>query len=277
MNPARLSETPEKLWFLTPILLLLILMPPAHASGDRAPGQCSTLLVSGNPEYPPLLWRDRTDPDLLVGAVPALMKEILDPLGMGANIRHIGSWARVQHLAKTGELDMVAGAFMTTERFTYMDYILPPILQLPTAIWVPSGKEFLYRHWPDLLGKVGSTLINNSFGQNFDRYAEENLEIIPVRSINQSFQMALANRVDYVIYERLQGQSKLAREGLADRFTALDKPVSSEGLFFTFPKQSPCNNEHFREAFADRLYTLVQNGRVEQLIEEYSNRYINGE
>jgi polar amino acid transport system substrate-binding protein len=258
------------------VLLYCILSIPEYAFASTE-HNCKTLVVSGNPEYPPLLWRDRNDPDKLIGVVPTLLGEIVGPMGIEADIRYVGTWARVQHLARAGELDMIAGAFMTSERFGYMDYILPPILQLPTAVWVRTGEEFLYRHWPDLLGKTGSTLIDNSFGQNFDRYAEENLTIIPVRSIAQSFLMAEAGRVDYVLYERLQGSVKLAREGRAEQFTPLKTPVSSEGLFYTFPKESPCNNFDLREAIADRLYKLVQAGRVHELIDEYTRRYVEGD
>ena len=234
-------------------------------------------MISGNPEYPPLLWRDRNDPNKLIGVVPTLLGEIVGAMGIEADFRYVGTWARVLHLARAGELDMIAGAFMTSERFGYMDYILPPILQLPTAVWVRTGEEFRYRHWPDLLGKTGSTLIGNSFGQNFDRYAEEHLTIVPVRSIAQSFLMAEAGRIDYVLYEQLQGGVKLAREGRSEYFTPLATPISSEGLFYTFPKRSPCNNFDLRETIADKLYTLVQSGRVDELISQYTLRYVKGD
>ncbi len=234
---------------------------------------CSSLIVSGNPEYPPLLWRDSKNTDHLIGVVPALLKEILEPMGRDAEILHVGTWARVQRLARDGKLDMVAGAFVTKERHEYMDYIRPAIVQLPTSVWVREGDEFLYRHWPDLKGKVGSTLINNSFGQKFDSYAEEYLTIIPVRSITQSFLMAEAGRVDYVLYEQLQGTAKLSRDGKEQRFVALDEPIASEELFFTFPKNSPCNDFDFREKVAERLAEMVQEGRVEELIEIYTDLY----
>lgn len=246
----------------------------ASAASDH---QCSTLMVSGNAEYPPLLWRDSEDPNTLIGAVPALLQEIVEPMDIKAEIRYVGNWARVLHMSRTGELDMVAGAFMTSERFGYMDYILPPIIQLPTAVWVPANNEFRYRHWPDLLGKTGSTLIGNSFGQNFDRYAAEHLTMVPVRSIEQSFLMAEAGRVDYVLYEALQGRVKLAREGRADKFTALETPISSEGLFYTFPKKSSCNDYDLREEIADKLYKLVRAGRFDELLAEYTERYIRGD
>lgn len=250
--------------------VVVLFLTPATAFPQAL---CHTLTVSGNPEYPPLLWRDEQHPGSLIGAVPALLREITEPLGVNVEVRDIGSWARVQHLARQGEIDMVAGAFITSERIGYMDYLLPPITHLPTAVWVPKGREFVYRHWPDLVGKRGSTLINNSFGQNFDRYAEQHLRIEGVRSIEQSFQMALADRVDYVLYEVLQGEVKLEDMGIADQFVALPTPVSREGLFFAFSKASSCNSFELRERIAVRLYELVSAGRVDELVRQFKAIY----
>ncbi len=247
-----------------------LFLAPVHAL--PAP-PCNTLTVSGNPEYPPLLWRDEQHPGFLIGAVPALLKEITEPLGVNVVVKDIGSWARVQRMARQGEIDMVAAAFITSERIGYMDYLLPPMTHLPTAVWVPKGREFVYRHWPDLAGKRGSTLINKSFGQNFDRYAQQNLRIEGVRSIEQSFQMALADRVDYVLYEVLQGDVKLEYMGIAGEFVPLQPPVSREGLFFTFSKASPCNSFELRELIAEALYELVNSGRVNELIRQYKAIY----
>ncbi|KPQ00212.1 ABC transporter substrate-binding protein [Marinobacter sp. HL-58] len=252
------------------LVVTMFALAPASASPEL---NCKTLTVSGNPEYPPLLWRESADDGYLIGALPALLREIVEPMGLEVVVRDLGSWARVQHVASLGEIDMVAGAFYTSERIRYMDYLLPPITHLPTVVWVPRGGEFVYRHWPDLLEKRGSTLINNSFGQNFDRYAEENLRIEGVRTIEQSFQMALADRVNYVLYELLQGQVKLEKLGLADDFVALETPISREGLFFTFAKQSPCNTVELRERIAASLSKLVDAGRPDQLTQEFTRVY----
>lgn len=235
---------------------------------------CKTLTVSGNLEYPPLLWETPHDPEQLTGAAIRLLEEILEPLGIALDVQSPGSWARVQRLARLGELDMIAGAFITPERIQYMDYLLPPFTHLQATVWVPVNRVFEYRHWPDLKGKQGSTLINNSFGEGFDQYAKENLQIVNVRTIEQSFEMALAGRVDYVLYERLQGQVKLERLGLAEKFVVLDVPISNEGLFFTFSKDSRCNTFELRERIADSLYTLVDSGRLDELIDEYAARYM---
>lgn len=248
------------------------------AFAGAAPAQdrfaCETLEVSGNPEYPPLLWQSSQTPGLLTGAVPQLLREIVEPLGVKVEVREVGSWARVQRQAELGEIDLVAGAFITSERIGYLDYVLPPMMHLETSVWAPKNRQFNYHHWPDLRGKKGSTVINNSFGQRFDRYAIENLDVDGVRSIEQSFLMAQAGRVDYVLYERLQGEVKLVRLGLADDFVALEPAISREGLFFAFPKRSRCNSEALREAFMLSLNQLTNEGRLSELISEYARRYV---
>lgn len=271
---------PDPLWMckivsrsLCAFALLLLPYSPVLAQ-DSEDLACNTLIASGNPEYPPLLWQSGQAPGRLVGAVPAFLQEIVEPLGVQVEVQDLESWARVQFMAKAGEIDLVAGAFITSERIGYMDYVLPPMTHLKTSVWVRETAPFLYRHWPDLLGKRGGTLIGNSFGQGFDQYAEQNLKIDAVRSIEQSFQMALAGRVDYVLYEQLQGRVKLRRLGIADQFVALETPISKEGLFFAFSKKSACNTVAFREAFSAQLNRLMEEGRLDVLIEQYTDQYV---
>ncbi len=276
MPPALMpARTPKDTRFLSGLILTLCLAlpaftPPAHA--ETPP--CTEMLASGNPEYPPLLWRTGDEGKQLTGAVPALLQELFTPLGVTVSSPYMGSWARVQRLARTGEIDIVAGAFVAPERFQHMDYVQPPMIHLPSAVWVPKGKTLLFQHWQDLKGLTGSTLIGNSFGEAFDLFAKEQLTIEHVRSINQSFRMARAGRVDYVLYELLQGHAKLAREGWEDDFEALPTPVSKEDLFLTLSKQSRCNTFEFRTRVAARLRELVDSGRVMELVQEYTNHYV---
>lgn len=264
---------PEFVRRCTQVVAITVLASSPVLADSRSGFACDTLAVSGNPEYPPLLWVSDRTPRLLTGAVEAFLREIVEPLGVTVQVQNKGSWARVQRLAQLGEIDLVAGAFITSERIGYMDYVLPPMTHLPTNVWVPKARPFQYRHWPDLKGRQGSTLINNSFGQRFDQYAKDNLDIEGVRTIEQSFLMAQADRVDYVLYEQLQGQVKLERLGIADEFVALAPPVSREGLFFAFSKRSACNSVAFREAFMKQLSALDDQGRLQELIEEYTRYY----
>lgn len=257
-------------------LLLLVCLSCVFTlanAGDAS--RCDTLVASGNPEYPPMLWQSTSNPGTLTGAVPALLQEIVEPLGIEVVVRDRGTWARVQHLARQGNIDLVAGAFLTNERREFLDYVSPPITWAPTNVWVHRGNEFDYRWWSDLRGKRGSTLINNSFGQDFDEFARDYLSIEGIRTIEQSFRMAKLGRVDYVLYEHLQGHTRLAKLGMDEEFVDLQPPVSSEGLYFAFSKHSACNTQAFREAFTRRLEEVTEQRRIDQLVEEYTERYLN--
>lgn len=133
----RVSSKAHRFWYA-----LLFLLCASFGLRAAPLSECSTLRVSGNPEYPPLLWPSVESPDLLNGAVPHFLRELVEPLGIKVNVRNIGSWARVQRLAELGEVDLVAGAFITAERLGYLDYVLPPMIHLDTNVWV-RGKGCL--------------------------------------------------------------------------------------------------------------------------------------
>ncbi len=104
------------------------------------------------------------------------------------NSQYVGPWSRSQAEARVGRIDMLTGAFITDERQTWMDYVLPPMMYMPNVIFVKKDKAFPFNEWADLKGKIGDTLINNSFGQEFDLYAKRNLIIEEVRSIEFAFE-----------------------------------------------------------------------------------------
>ena len=256
------------------LLVALSFVSATSVAGARGEPACKTLVASGNPEYPPLLWLPEEQSSTLTGALPELLHEIVEPLGVEVGVRDLGSWARVQRTARLGEIDLVAGAFVTEERQDYLDYVSPPVTWLPSNVWVPAGDRFSYRYWTDLRGRTGSTLIDNSFGQEFDRFADEHLDIEGIRTIEQSFRMAKADRVDYVLYEKLQGGVTLANLGLSEDFVALEPPISSERLHIAFSQRSPCNTDAFRKAFAERLAEVTRERRIDALVEKYTRAYL---
>ena len=163
--------------------------PSTSAQASAAPGPanplppipgCPLLVASGNPQYPPYLWRDPADEQKLVGANADLMQLLAKELGVAIDVKYGGSWARVQEEARLGRIDLVAGAFFTVPRLEYMDYVHPAFKETRTVIWTRADTKLPYRKWSDLVGLQGVTVINNSFGEEFDRYARESLKIATV-------------------------------------------------------------------------------------------------
>jgi polar amino acid transport system substrate-binding protein len=227
---------------------------------------CSKLLVTGNPEYPPYLWRDPVDETKLIGANADLMQLVAKELGVPVEMKYVGNWARVQEVVRNGRADMIAGAFFTLPRLEYMDYFYPAFRDTRSVIWVREGSRLQYKKWADLQGLKGLTVINNSFGESFDRYAKESLKIDTVASLEQALRVVQNGRVDYMIYEEDPGLAYAAKLDITGLRT-ISPAISNESLYVTLSHKSACNTGEFRGRLSRALYKLNQQGVMRKLIE----------
>lgn len=227
---------------------------------------CSELTASGNSEYPPFLWREDSSSTLLNGVNRIIIDELSRRIHIPIELMHVGPWSRAQSEVKNGRVDLMAGAFYTTERADYMDYFTPVMLHTTSVVWQRKDKRFPFNKKEDLAGKWGVTVINNSFGQEFDQYAQRNLNILSVASLSQALRMLAADRVDYVLYEKSPAYAYSVILGLSDIIVAQQPFVSSEGLYLTMSKKSPCNNEDLKYRIAVALQEMKQEGFMEQAL-----------
>ena len=247
-------------------LLGLALLLACAASSAWSAESCKQLVAAGNPEYPPYLWRDTADAAHLVGANADLLQMVAKKIGIPIEVRHVGSWARVQEEARLGRIDLIAGAFFTVERLDYMDYVYPAFRETRSVIWTRKDARLKYRQWSDLKNLSGMTVINNSFGEDFDRYAKKNLKINTVPSLEQAFKILQLGRVDYLVYEEDPGLAYIAKfsiPGLAPVIPA----VSNESLYLTLSHKSPCNTSEIRAALAKAMYSLAKQGVMKTMVE----------
>ncbi|MFZ6689231.1 substrate-binding periplasmic protein [Undibacterium sp. SXout11W] len=231
----------------------------------QAQETCKKLLATGNPEYPPFLWRDAQDETHLIGANAELMQALSKEIGIPIEVKYLGPWARVQEEVKLGHVDLIAGAFFTIPRLDYMDYFYPAFRETRTAIWTKKNSKLVYRKWSDLVGKNGITVINNSFGEDFDRYAKESLKIVTVSSLEQALAMLNLSRADYLIYEEDPGLAYVAKLNMNDVKT-LPTAVANENLYLTMSYKSPCNTPEIRGRISKALYALDKRGLMSKLV-----------
>tara|TARA_Y100001937_G_scaffold26700_2_gene38265 strand:+ start:8406 stop:9185 length:780 start_codon:yes stop_codon:yes gene_type:complete len=232
-----------------------------------AAGKCERLVATGNPEYPPYLWRDPQNPQQLIGANADLLKHLAKELGVVVDVIYTGPWSRAQDEVRTGRVDLLAGAFITLPRLENMDYVHPAFFFTPSVVWVRKDEGFAYGSWIDLEGHTGDTLVGNSFGQQFDSFAKENLTLEGVSSLTQAFQKLLLGRTDYVLYERYPGLALAETLGVDDDLEVLDPPISSEGLYLTLSHNSACNEPWLRGQLARKMTELVAAGLPEQFLQ----------
>jgi len=246
--------------------LFLALFLGLIASFSTAAESCKGLIATGNPEYPPYLWRDPEDETRLIGANADLMQLLAKELGLSIETKYVGTWARVQEEAKLGRIDLIAGAFFTLPRLEYMDYFHPAFRETKSVIWTRSNLTMSYKKWADLIGKRGVTVINNSFGEGFDSYAKESLKISTVPSLEQALKMLTLSRADYLIYEEDPGLAFAAKMNITGIKT-ISPAISNESLHLTLSHKSACNSAELRGKIAKAIYKLTKENAMNKLIE----------
>ncbi|MFZ6677357.1 substrate-binding periplasmic protein [Undibacterium sp. Tian12W] len=242
-----------------------LLSMAAFSSAAHANESCKSLLATGNPEYPPYLWRDPEDENRLIGANAEWMQLLSKEIGIPIDIKYVGPWGRVQEEAKLGRVDLLAGAFFTLPRLEYMDYFYPAFRETRTVIWTRNNYNLPYKKWADLAGKQGVTVINNSFGEDFDRYAKESLKISMVPSLEQALKMLSLSRADYLIYEEDPGLAYVAKLNITGLKT-VTPPITNENLYLTLSHKSACNTPEMRGRIAKAVYKLDKQNVMNKLI-----------
>ena len=248
-------------------LLAVIFLNSSTAFGEEKPASaCTSLTASGNSEYPPFLWRETPTSIDLNGVNRFIMDELSRRINIPIKLIHVGPWSRAQGEVKSGRVDLMAGAFYTNERADYMDYFTPVMLHTNSVVWQRKDKMFPFNKKEDLVDKWGVTVINNSFGQEFDQYSQQNLNVLTVASLSQALRMLAADRVDYVLYEKNPAHAYATMLGLSDAIVPVMPYISSEGLYLTMSKQSPCNLNSIKHQIALALEEMGRDGFTEQAV-----------
>lgn len=242
-------------------LVLALLLPLSAGAQVQAPTPpaCRQLVASGNPQYPPYLWRSAENENRLVGANAEMLAWLSKELGLPIESRYVGPWGRVQEEMRAGRIDLIAGAFLTMARTEYMDYFYPALRETRSVVLVRDGSRLEYRRWSDLAALQGVTVIGNSFGEDFDRYAREHLNISQVASLEQALQMLQRSRVDYLVYEDSPAAAYQARLNI-DGVRPLQVAVATEPLYLTLSYRSACNTPEMRGRIARAMYALARQG-----------------
>lgn len=197
----------------------------------------SPMIISGNPDGPPVSWDKR---DKLLGVGPEVAAKIMSELKVPFTITVESSWQQVQDKARSGAVDMIVSAYDNKERRAYMDYSIP-YLDSPVVIVVKKGEQFPFSSWQSLIGKKGVAHTGESFGEEFDAFIKSKLDV-SFLPYERAFQMLAEDTADYLIidlYPAIIYSKLLNAENKVD---FMDKPVSIQHFHITISKKSPYIN-----------------------------------
>lgn len=238
-----------------------------------ASGTCERIVVTGDPEYPPVLWTDPEDSTRLTGAAIELLERALEGSDVKVEALKVDSFSAAEDEVRSGRIDMLAGVFLTPDRLGYMDFVHPAYLEVPSVLFVKRGESFAYSGWDDLRERPGATVTGARFGGAFDTYARENLNLRQEATLEQAFQRLLSGGAEYVVFQRHQGLALAEQLGVADQLDILDGSVMNERLYFAVSHNSACNSPALRAALARGMHRLTQEGEPRRLFEKYRDRW----
>ena len=224
-----------------------------------------SLVASGHPEWAPIMSQSG---DKIVGVGPELVEKIFNQLGIKVDSRFTGTWDVVQAKAKTGEVDVLVAAYKTDERETYMDYS-GAYVKDPIAVFVSKENKFGYEKWDDLINKKGVAMIGDSYGQEFDDYIENKLDVMRVQTAKQAFDILTEKRADYFLYALYSGNSEIKKQNYADRIEALPKYIATENFYITISKKSPYAK--YLPQVNELIAKYKEDGTIDALIKKYQD------
>ena len=202
-----------------------------------AADECTKITATGHPDYPVIAYKDG---DKIIGAAPTLVETIAKQINVPLESNYTGTWEEAQAAARDGKADMIFGIYYNDERATYLDYVQPAFTFDDVALFVVKGKEFPFTDKNDLVGKKGVTNQGESYGNEFDAFMKEKLDVSRTDGIDAAFKDLLDGKADYLIAGYYPGLAEAAKEGLKDKVVALNQALLSQEMFVAFSKKSPC-------------------------------------
>jgi polar amino acid transport system substrate-binding protein len=224
----------------------------AAALPAAAAAACDKVILSADPDYPPLHWYDGKT---LHGPSIDLATRILADLQIPYEVRYVGPWKRVLAYAASGKIDLVATLKIQPERERYLDFVRTAAFPNPVAVFVDRERAFIFNHWGDLKDKKGGVALGNRFGPEFEQFSSTHLKLEEAGTADNNFRKLGMGRIDYFVTGLFTGETWLARHKLGDRFMAMRPFVAEDKNYFAFARSSPCLKYH--DAFEARLKELV--------------------
>lgn len=237
------------------------LMSLAWVGAARA--DCSRLVLTADPGYPPLHWYDG---QALRGASIEIARRVLGDLGIDHEVRYVGPLSRVLAMAERGEVDMVATLKKTPAREQFLLYPKTPALANPVAVFAMRNHRFEFHGRSDLVGLKGGITRGNLFGDGLDEYMAQKLAIEEAPTVENNFKKLSLGRIDYVVTGYYAGMAHLLQRGDEERFKALTPFVADAPNFVVLTRNGHCAD---KLALIDRqIALLAKNGVIDELIRQ---------
>lgn len=202
--------------------------------------QCKLMKYAGASEWQPISYID--DAGLYRGLVYDIMLAVTKPLNIELTSVPERPWTRVIDDLQKGKIDAVFGAYYNEDRAKKFIYSTS-LLQDKIKLFVRHDNQFNFSKLKDLLGKTGVRPFGGSYGDIFDSFDKQHLNLDRIKKAELMLKMVQAGRVDFMVLAELDGMYEVKKAGLLKQVIPLQQDVAKLDIYVLFSKSSDCINK----------------------------------
>ncbi|WP_422018848.1 substrate-binding periplasmic protein [Roseibium sp.] len=230
---------------------------------------CTRVTASAHPDYPPYHWREG---GRIVGASVDLNKIVFQELSVTFDAVFTGPWKRVLKTAENGEIDFLMSLKKTGERQRFLDFTDTPAFENPFTVFTLETRRFPLAVWNDLKGRYGAKNAGDRYGEPFDAYVANVLELSDNFSFQDNVNQLLVGRIDYIIHGRYVGQAQFGAIDGGKAIVPLDWNVMNGFVHSGFTLNSACR--HLKDKVSKRYGELLADGTAKRILSDNVGRWI---
>ncbi|CAH2602269.1 Amino acid ABC transporter substrate-binding protein [Rhodovastum atsumiense] len=182
---------------------------------------------------PPFMYADAGKP---AGIYNALISEAFRRIGLAADMS-AAPWKRAIAGLDAAE-NGVGGIYSNAERqrkYDFSDKLFDEVI----VVYVPKARAFGFSGVDSLKGKTVGVIRGWSYGDDFDAAVKAGtIRTEETASDASNFAKLALGRIDAVLAIREAGKVAMAAQGVGEKVTALDPPLSSNPSFLAFSRQA---------------------------------------
>ena len=246
------------------VFAALSLTPASHADTDG----CSRVNLNGSSVWYPVSMRQKADGGLS-GVFPDLAKDVFSTLNVPLITGPDLPWKRLLTLLEHGQIDVLAGAYLTDERQVKFG-VSHPVMKEDVGVFIRSSLDFRPTSLEDLAGLRGVAPFGSSFGEELESYAATALSIDrqPFDDVKTYMYLLVEEKADYLIIARQEGEMMIREAGVEGKVEVLPWPAAVNTLHFLFSRATPCIK--LLKTFDEELQRRRESGQLNGLIADYS-------
>lgn len=241
--------------FLGGVILTAILLSATLSFAEHK------IIVSGNMYSAPVMWEKSKH---IVGVGPELIKKIFTEMGLDYRLENMGPWDEVQELARNGSIDVIVSAYQNDDRRTYLQFTESYFPQ-PVVLIVPMESRLTFETWNDLIGKKGVTQIGESFGQQFDTFMAQKLDVNRAK-MKRNFDLLETGMADYIVIDFFKGINYMQMLRRMKSVQIVKQPLTVEHISIAIAKDSPLIKRI--PEINRRIQALKADGTLEKMIKD---------